>query len=86
VNILDAEKDFVNLVSKVHREGITIDLEKNDQVIAQITPVLQRPKITVGELSAFMRTLPRLDGDADEFADDIKTIRKEFPAEANPWG
>jgi len=43
------------------------------------------PTLTLGELNAFLATLPKLGDDADNFARDIDAIRKELPAEANPW-
>jgi predicted DNA-binding antitoxin AbrB/MazE fold protein len=41
--------------------------------------------LTVGKLNAFLRSLPALGDDAEEFAQDVRAIRTEFPAEANPW-
>ena len=41
--------------------------------------------LTVGELNAFLGSLPSLGDDADGFAQDVRAIRAEFPTEANPW-
>ena len=41
--------------------------------------------LTVGELAAFWKTLPKLGDDADDFARDVEAIRKSFPPEKNPW-
>lgn len=41
--------------------------------------------LTVGELSAFLKALPKLGDDADQFSQDIRAIRGDFPAEAHPW-
>ena len=35
MNITEAERDFANLVNKVYAEGISIDLERDDKVIAR---------------------------------------------------
>jgi antitoxin (DNA-binding transcriptional repressor) of toxin-antitoxin stability system len=85
MNITDAQKDFTNLVDKVFSQGISIDLERDDQVIARLTPARSRPAMTIGEFNAFLRSLPSLEDDADRFADDVREIRSGFPTETNPW-
>jgi hypothetical protein len=85
MNIVEAEKNFANLVNKVYVEGISVDLERDDKVIARLTPAMPPSPLTVGELNAFLRNLPSLKDDAEEFARDVRAIRAEFPAEANPW-
>ena len=85
MNVAEAEKNFAQLVNKVYVEGISIDLERNGQVIARLTPAEPRSPLTVGELNAFLRKLPSIADDADAFAQDVRAIRAEFPAEANQW-
>src|SRR5437868_563657 len=85
MNVAEAEKKFAMLVDKVYTEGISVDLERDDKVIARLTPAEPRSPLTVGELNAFLRNLPSLDDDAEDFARDIRAIRAEFPAEASPW-
>jgi antitoxin (DNA-binding transcriptional repressor) of toxin-antitoxin stability system len=85
MNVAEAERDFAKLVNKVYTEGISVDLERDDKVIARLTPVEPWSPLTVGELNAFLRTLPPLGADADAFAEDVRAVRAEFPAEANPW-
>ena len=85
MNVTEAEKNFANLVNKVYIEGISVDLERDDKVIARLTPAEPRSRLTVGDLNAFLRNLPSLGNDADEFAQDVRNIRAEFPAESNPW-
>jgi len=85
MNIAEAEKNFVNLVNQVHHEGISIDLERDDKIIARLMPAEPQITLTVGGLNAFLRGLPPLGDDADGFAADIRAIRSEIPAEANPW-
>jgi antitoxin (DNA-binding transcriptional repressor) of toxin-antitoxin stability system len=85
MNVAEAEKNFATLVNKVYVEGVSVDLERDGKVIARLTPAEPRSSLTVGELNAFLRNLPSLGDDADAFAQDIRAIRAEFPAEANPW-
>ncbi|HBI46646.1 MAG TPA: hypothetical protein DDY78_27900 [Planctomycetales bacterium] len=47
--------------------------------------LLPTSPLTVGELNAFLGSLPSLGDDAEDFARDVLAIRAEFPAEANPW-
>jgi antitoxin (DNA-binding transcriptional repressor) of toxin-antitoxin stability system len=85
MNVAEAEKNFAKLVNKVYAEGITVDLERDDKVIARLTPAEPRSALTVAGLNAFLSNLPSLGEDADSFANDVRSIRAAFPAETNPW-
>jgi antitoxin (DNA-binding transcriptional repressor) of toxin-antitoxin stability system len=85
MTIAEAEKGFANLVNKVYVEGLSVDLERDDKVIARLTPAEPRSPLTVSDLSKFLRSLPSLGDDADAFVNDLRAIRAEFPAEASPW-
>jgi antitoxin (DNA-binding transcriptional repressor) of toxin-antitoxin stability system len=86
MNVAEAERNFSELVEKVHREGVTIDLEKDNKVIARLTPPLPPPpKLTLGEFFARMQTHPCLGDDAENFAKDLREIRAEAGVEADPW-
>ena len=85
MNVAEAEKNFAKLVNKVYIEGVSVDLERDDKVIARLTPAEPRSPLTIGELNAFLHSLPSLGDDADEFTQAVRAIRAEFPAEANSW-
>jgi antitoxin (DNA-binding transcriptional repressor) of toxin-antitoxin stability system len=85
MNVAEAEKNFAKLVNKVYVEGISVDLERDEKIIARLMPIEPPSTLTVGDLNAFLRNLPALGDDVDEFAQDLRTIRAEFPAETNPW-
>ena len=53
MNVAEAGKDFATLVNRVYLEGISIDLERDNKVIARLTPAEPRSPLTVGELNAF---------------------------------
>jgi antitoxin (DNA-binding transcriptional repressor) of toxin-antitoxin stability system len=72
MKVAEAEKNFADLVNKVYSEGISVDLERDDKVIARLTPAEPRSPLTIGELNAFLRGLPSLGEDADSFAQDIR--------------
>ena len=42
MNVAEAEKDFAKLVDKVYLEGVSVDLERDDKVIARLTPAEPR--------------------------------------------
>ena len=85
MNVAEVEKNFAKLVERVYSEGITVDLERDERVIARLVPAEPRPTLTVGGLAAFLRNLPSLGDDADAFDNDLRAVRAEFPAESNPW-
>ena len=85
MKLAEAEKNFSNLVNKVYSEGISVDLENEDKILARLTPAEPSSLLTVGGLNSFLSGLPRLGDDADEFAKDIRKIRTEAPPEENPW-
>jgi antitoxin (DNA-binding transcriptional repressor) of toxin-antitoxin stability system len=85
ITVAEAERDFANLVNRVYSEGIPVELERGDEVIAHLTPAVPRSRLKVRELNAFLERLPKLREDADAFLQDVRAIRREFPSEASPW-
>jgi len=85
ITVAEAERDFANLVNRVYSEGIPVELERGDEVIAHLTPAVPRSRLKVRDLNAFLEGLPKLGEDADAFMEDVRAIRREFPAEADPW-
>ena len=85
ITVADAKRDFVNLVDRVYSEGISVDLERDEKVIARITPAGPSSPLRVRDLNAFLRALPKLGDDAEPFSDDVRAVRRLFPAEADPW-
>jgi predicted DNA-binding antitoxin AbrB/MazE fold protein len=61
-----------------------LDLPAHAEVRLTIELVTPTP-LTIGGLNAFLRSLPALGDDAQAFAQDVRAIRAEFPAESNPW-
>jgi hypothetical protein len=84
MQLSDAEKEFIKLVEVVYSRGISIDLERDDKVIARLTPAVPQSPLRVGDLNNFLRRLPSLGDDAEVFAEDIRVIRTDFPAEPTP--
>jgi len=85
ITIAEAERDFANLVNRVYSEGIQVDLQRDDKVIAHLSPAAPRSSLKVRDLNAFLLALPKLQDDADAFLNDVRTIRRDIPAETDPW-
>ena len=61
-----------------------LDLPQQTQVRLTIE-ILPASPLTAGKLDSFLRSLPALGEDAERFSQDVRAVRSEFPAEANPW-
>ncbi len=85
ISVTQAVRQFSDLLNKVYYQGISVELERANQVIAMITPVHKPVGLKVKDLNAFFADLPTLGEDASLFADDIDEIRKEYPLEKDHW-
>jgi antitoxin (DNA-binding transcriptional repressor) of toxin-antitoxin stability system len=83
ISVVEAGRQFDELISRVSREGVTIELERDNQVIAQLSPAGRR--VRVADLNRIFAELPSLGDDADSFARDVDGVRGEVPPETNPW-
>jgi len=86
IPVAEAERDFSRLIQRVYSEGLTVELDRGDRIVARISPVAPRSALKVRDLRAFLQSLPKLGDDAPSFADDVRTIRQKLPKEQDPWG
>jgi antitoxin (DNA-binding transcriptional repressor) of toxin-antitoxin stability system len=86
LTVAEAGRDFAELVSRVCSEGVGVELQQGDSVIAYLTPAPPQSSLEIRDLNAFLQRLPKLEDDAEAFSVDLHAIRHEFPAETNPWG
>ncbi len=86
LTVAEAERDFAGLVGRVCSEGVGVELQQGDTVIAYLTPAKPQSSLRIRDLNAFLHRLPRLEDDTDAFSADLRAIRHEFPAEIDPWG
>jgi antitoxin (DNA-binding transcriptional repressor) of toxin-antitoxin stability system len=84
MTVADAGRDFGNLVNRICSEGVSIELEQGDKVVARLTPE-EPSSLKVSDLTALLKSLPQLGDDAEAFDQDLRDIRRQFPAEADPW-
>lgn len=83
ISVSEAGRQFDELVSRVSREGVTVELERDTHVIARLSPAAHRVK--VADLNRVFACFPSLGDDADSFAQDVDRIRREVPQETDPW-
>lgn len=85
ITIADAQRDLSDLVHRVCAEGVGFELAEGDAVVARLVPAVPRSPTKVQDLATLLASLPKLEEDADAFAADISSIRREFPAEKSAW-
>ncbi|HUG94230.1 MAG TPA: hypothetical protein VML55_25600 [Planctomycetaceae bacterium] len=85
VSLAEAASRLAELVDRINRDQITLDLEKDERVVARLSPAHEAPRMPVAKLAEFFARLPRLGEDAERFAEDVSRIRREMPAVADPW-
>jgi antitoxin (DNA-binding transcriptional repressor) of toxin-antitoxin stability system len=85
IALADAERDFTQLIQRVYSDGVTVEVDRGDRIVARISPVEPRPALQVHDLNAFLQSLPKLGDDADGFAEDLHSIRRNFPHEGDRW-
>ncbi|MEX2214522.1 MAG: hypothetical protein WD768_10360 [Phycisphaeraceae bacterium] len=85
MNVNEAARDFASLIERVVRDGESVELEKDERVVARITPEPGKESLRVKDLNAFLKSLPRLGDDAEAFASDVERIRDEQPPVRDSW-
>ena len=80
ITVAEAARDFSNLVERVYTEGISVELERDEKIIARITPAGPSSPLKVRDLNAFLKALPKLGDDAEAFSDDVRAVLRLFPA------
>ena len=85
LTVAQAEQGFSAIVNRVYSEGVSIALQRDDKVVAYLTPASPKSPLKVGDLAAFFQRLPKLGDDADSFSADLRSIRNDMPPEKDPW-
>ncbi len=74
ISVIDAGRQFDELVSRVSRKGITIELERDNRVVARLSPAGHR--VPVADLNRIFGSFPSLGDDADSFGRDVEHVRR----------
>ena len=85
IALADAHWDFSGLVPRIVAEGITVEVDCGDRVVAQISPVGPQRGLRVQDLNRFLQNLPKLDDDATAFEEELRAVRRDFHKEGNAW-
>ena len=86
INVTQAVRQFSDLINRVFYQGASYELERNNRVVARLSPAGPARGVKVGALNELFAGLPRLGEDADRFARDVEEARRGLPPEADPWG
>lgn len=85
MTVTEAGEDFPKLVDRVCSQGVSVELERGERVVARLTPAGPQSRLKVRDLNAFLRSLPQLGDDAEDFQNEVRELREGLSAEANPW-
>ena len=64
--------DWAALVEHVHRDQVTVELERDQEVVAVLAPVIAAPRFS--ELDKILAKVPRLNDECESFALDLGEI------------
>jgi antitoxin (DNA-binding transcriptional repressor) of toxin-antitoxin stability system len=85
MSVTQAVRQFSDLLNRIFYQGVSVELERGNKVIARISPVSTESPLKVKDLNRMFAKLPSLGHDADAFARDLKDIRKQTPLEKPQW-
>jgi len=85
VSVTQAVRKFSDLLNRVFYQGVSVELERGNKVIARISPVSSESPLKVKDLNRLFSNLPSLGEDLEFFAKDLESIRKTIPLEKSQW-
>ncbi len=86
ITVTQAVRQFSDILNRVFYQGISVELERGNKVIARISPASSESPLKVKNLNRLFSELPSLGKDAEAFAKDLEDIRNQIPLEKNQWG
>lgn len=85
ISVTQAVRQFSDLLNRVFYQGVSVELERGNRVIARISPVSSQSPVKVKDLNTLFSELPSLEEDAESFAKNVEEIRNSIPLEKNVW-
>jgi antitoxin (DNA-binding transcriptional repressor) of toxin-antitoxin stability system len=85
ISVTQAVRQFSDLLNRIFYQGVSVELERGNKVIARISPVSIASSLKVKDLNRMFAELPSLGDDAGVFAKDLEDIRKQIPLEKTQW-
>lgn len=83
VSVSEASLHLSELVNRVSRDGVTVELAEDNHVVAKLS--LAGRRVNVADLNRIFAGLSSLGDDAEVFATDVKQIRCDVPRETDSW-
>jgi antitoxin (DNA-binding transcriptional repressor) of toxin-antitoxin stability system len=83
IEISTANVSLADIVKHVSRDRVTVELSDGQVPMARIVPI-DRPQ-TMSDLDRALRNCARLGEDAEQFADDVLSVRKSIGELDDPW-
>lgn len=75
-----AVRDFSEVLNTIKFKGIHYIIERGGKPVASMKPIDEKTDLkTLGELSALLKKLPRLNEELNAFSEDLEDIRKDQP-------
>ncbi len=85
ISVTQAVRQFSDLLNRIFYQGVSVELERGNKVIARISPVTTESSLKVKDLNRMFAKLPSLGDDASTFTKDLEDIRKQMPLEKPQW-
>jgi antitoxin (DNA-binding transcriptional repressor) of toxin-antitoxin stability system len=85
ISVTQAVRQFSDLLNRIFYQGVSVELERGNKVIARISPVSIVSSLKVKDLNRMFAELPSLGDDARVFTKDLEDIRKQIPLEKTQW-
>ena len=85
IPVAEAAKDFLKLLDRVEREHESAVLTREGKPVAMLSPVLEQA-LTGAELAEHWSKMDKLPpAEANAFADDIESARRNLPPLKSAW-
>lgn len=80
ITATQAVRDFSEVLNTIKFKGVHYIIERGGKPVASMKPIDDtKDSMTLGDLKALLKKLPRLDEERDAFASDLENIWKDRP-------
>ena len=86
MNVTQAARNFSDLLNRVYYQGVSVELERGNKVVARLVPALPAPSVPAEDLEGLFASLPKLGDAAESFAEDVKGADEFLLPEDDAWG
>ncbi|MFH1954286.1 MAG: hypothetical protein ABIL06_22050 [Pseudomonadota bacterium] len=80
ITATQAVRDFSEVLNTIKFKSVHYIIERGGKPVASMKPIDdKKDSVTLGDLKALLKKLPRLDEECDAFASDLENIMKDQP-------